>query len=558
MRNDTSPCGRTDSLGSGFRTNLRVVIGFLLCSACVTGAFHAQDTALSHSEPSVELADSYLEAWPGAVGVPELLVPVVTHEAVSPTPAQLAASAAWLARGRGHGPAGIGQSVIKGPSGPATTAESAAVLLAPEDFSIFKSVALAPRAGRLGLSQSTINEPSTANSGKNLFYTGNWYAARSRDGGDTWSYVSPYADMPDFCCDQDVVYDKGRDIMLWYRQGTGMPNRYLLSSSNDGGASWCTYSINNSNYGGPFGANDWFDYPHLAVSNDYLYITSNMFDAANPANFQRMILTKIPLDPLVTCSGFAFSWWSRATGYTWTPIQGATDVMYLGDHTDTDTFNICWNVESSGSLSCADRDIPAWTSTGKGSATCPVPDGNDPCQRLDQRINAGWLKEDEDQNHHHLGFFWTVKQGGSFPYPYVNAVVFDAQTLTHLSSPIIWNPDYAWFYAGAAPNARGDLGIATYLAGGGNYVQLHVGIDDDINGAPPGWEVRLLRASNDGPDADNWGDYLRVRPHSPDGVTWIVGGHTLQGGGGGASVEPRYASFGRERDRRGFNRFSGK
>lgn len=496
--------------------------------------------------PPSQMAASQLQGHAGTA-TPQRLTPQFTAEPVSPTAEQLAVSAMAVAHGRGHGPTSVGQSPVAGPRSPSTAVPPNA----PETFTVFRSRALAPGSG---LAQSTINEPSLANSGKYIWYTGNWYAARSTNAGVAWKYVNPYADMPDFCCDQDVVYDKGRDMILWYRQGTGRPNRYLLSGSLDGGAHWCTYSLNAANYfGNPWGAQDWFDYPHLALSNDHIYITSNMFD--NPGNFQRMILTKIPLDPLRSCAGFGFTWWARSTGWTWTPVQGATDVMYIGDHTDTDTFNICWNVEADNLLSCADRDIDAWTFTDRGDASCPVPDGNDPCLRLDERINAGWLKEDEDQNRHLLGFFWTVQEGAGFPFPYVNAAVFDPQTLTYLSRPLIWNPDFAWFYAGAAPNARGDLGIATYLAGGGNYVQMYVGIEDDFNGAPPGWEVALVRASNDGPDPDNWGDYLRVRPHSPDGVTWIAGGHTLQGGGTGAFVEPRYVVFGRERDQDGLFRF---
>ena len=91
---------------------------------------------------------------------------------------------------------------------------------APGDLTIFYNSFLAPTTGK-----STINEPSTANMGGYVFYTGNWYAARSTVGGQgfgafpNWTYINPYADMSDFCCDQDVVADRGRQFFMWYRQG---------------------------------------------------------------------------------------------------------------------------------------------------------------------------------------------------------------------------------------------------------------------------------------------------------------------------------------------------
>jgi hypothetical protein len=47
--------------------------------------------------------------------------------------------------------------------------------------------------------------------GNVVFYTGNWYAALSSDGGNTFQYVDPFTAFPDppnmgFCCDQVVQY----------------------------------------------------------------------------------------------------------------------------------------------------------------------------------------------------------------------------------------------------------------------------------------------------------------------------------------------------------------
>src|SRR2546425_11491533 len=66
---------------------------------------------------------------------------------------------------------------------------------------------------------SLVDEPSVANKGPIVFYTGNHYAARSSDGGFSWSSVDPFGDMSDFCCDQDVIYVPSRSLFIWERMG---------------------------------------------------------------------------------------------------------------------------------------------------------------------------------------------------------------------------------------------------------------------------------------------------------------------------------------------------
>ena len=69
---------------------------------------------------------------------------------------------------------------------------------------------------------SEVNEPSVANMGNVVFYTGNWYAARSIDAGQTFSYISPFTTFASvnggFCCDQVANYVPSHDMMLWELQ----------------------------------------------------------------------------------------------------------------------------------------------------------------------------------------------------------------------------------------------------------------------------------------------------------------------------------------------------
>ena len=69
---------------------------------------------------------------------------------------------------------------------------------------------------------STVNEPTGAASGRNIFVTGNWFATQSTDGGTNWSVVNPFTRFPSaaggFCCDQVVLYEPTRDIWIWILQ----------------------------------------------------------------------------------------------------------------------------------------------------------------------------------------------------------------------------------------------------------------------------------------------------------------------------------------------------
>jgi hypothetical protein len=371
-----------------------------------------------------------------------------------------------------------------------------------------------------------------------VFYTHNWFAEHSTDGGLTWSYINPYADFPNFCCDQDVAQDPARNMMMWWRQGifsgSGV-NKDKLSISTDGGASFWTYDFFPTTLSAGW-TNQWFDYPHLAVTDQYLYITTNMFDASD--NFVRMLVMKMPLGALSNGLGFSFDYWFTTTGWSWTPVQGATDVMYLGDTYDqsTSTFRIFWNAENDSTMYFADRVIAPWTFTA-GNGDCPLPNAVDPCNRADQRVTDGWVAKGV------VGFFWNVAQGGGFPYPYVESATFTESSLAYSTRPYIWWSGNAYQYASASPNVNGDLGIGVFGLGGGSYPNFYLGIDDGFNGVPPGWEI-ATGATSSSWTSNNMGDYVRVRTFEPLGTFWTASAYNYNLG----AYNPKYVVFGRARD----------
>ena len=389
---------------------------------------------------------------------------------------------------------------------------------------------------------SNVNEPSLGNRGETVFYTGNWYAAVSFDGGRTWNFINPYQDMPDFCCDQDTIYDPTRDIFIWYRQGvhnaTG-ENRFMLGVSRDG-INWCMWSIPSTKW--VWGRGSWFDYPHIALSNNYLWIATNMFDVND--HWVRCVLMRMGLDDLADCGGLSIGYVYSTIHSSFTPVQGARDVMYFGAHHSNSEIRIYkWPEFQDGTGYTI--TIDPWKPTYRGDAHCPAPDGGDACQRFDHRILSGWIAKGWGEERV-IGFFWNVGEGDGFPYPYVNSAIFRESDLTYLGRPYIWNSSFALIYAAASPNSNGDLGISLFLAGGGYYPASIIGIYDEKTGrTPPGWELYAVRWGTNGPEDNKWGDYVRTRQYSGRGMSWIASSYTLQGCGSRRCVQPQYIIFSR-------------
>lgn len=354
-------------------------------------------------------------------------------------------------------------------------------------------------------------EPSVAQSGKNVFYTANWLGAHSSDGGLTWSFFDPYADMPDFCCDQDVLYDRGRNLMLWYRQGvsdSNGQNQLLLAASTDGGSNWCEYSFTPSLLNGDWKQGQSFDFPHLAVSNNYVYMHTSMSGPGAPD----AVVIRSSLDLLSTCSNGTFYWWG-ATSYWAGPVQGATTVMYFGDHmARSDKFRIYSQPEATTSLDWKDIGIPGW-SLEQGD-TCTSADGMNWCSTSDSVVRGGWVAKGT------IGFLWHAAAGNGFPFPYVEAATFrEDRDFERLGRPYIWSRGGTWHYPFVSPNARGDLGVIAYFGDARSFPSPHVLVYDDYTShPPPAWEAYRLFGSTAGAPA--WGDYVRIRPFQPSQLGW--------------------------------------
>jgi hypothetical protein len=417
---------------------------------------------------------------------------------------------------------------------------------APGDTILFRSTTI-PAADLAGLTYLS-NSPSAANNEFVVFETGNWYGAVSANGGKTFKYVDPTAVFPPsyggFCCNQVVIYVPSRDIFIWEMEYS--PNtdqgalRIAVSRGNDAVKGiWYFYDL-------PAGSGFFFNFSDLALSNDFLYITTNHYTLAG--SFDSTLIYRWPLDPLLEGVGFDYLYINRVDNFNFRPVQGATDTIYWAAHNSTSQVRVFSWYEDSGSYVWNDVDLSApWNNSVR---TCPGPDGRDWCGQEDGRILTGWVGRGI------LGFMWSASQGGGFAYPYIEALTVKATDLSYNERPIIYNPVYAFMYPAAAVNARGDVGIVFNFGGGSYYPTVGYGVYDDFSTIPYYFEIHTAGSSTQGPNVNNWGRYYAVRPFAPAGLVWSGTGFTLNGCGDNfGCANPMYFIFGRERDMRSLTRY---
>ena len=228
----------------------------------------------------------------------------------------------------------------------------------------------------------------------------------------------------------------------------------------------------------------WLDYPQLALSSNYLYITTNVFqgtasdpDCGNPADCTQLgsvvvrvslsTLATLPQGQVLTGDSYSAACSSSFCLDSFTPVTQATSAMYFaadpGTASSSDPVylrSFTWpeNVAApTSAINVAHSAFPYMVSDG----VCTDPGGHNACGRDDSRVRTGWLSQGL------VSFLWDVKQGGtppgapgSNPYPYVQGLTVNPSTgMTLVDQPSFYSPTSAAVYVSVAANAAGNLGL---------------------------------------------------------------------------------------------------
>jgi hypothetical protein len=398
---------------------------------------------------------------------------------------------------------------------------------------ILKNVVL--RSADDNNSAASTDEPSVATNGDLIFYTGNWYAALSTDGGATFHYVDPFHAFPDppgmgFCCDQVVQYVPAIDTFIWLLQYTADANNEnvqrlaFATSAQVPNGQWQTFDITPQLLGL---ANTMLDFPDLAVGANMLYFTTNAFDQTQ--QWVGSHLVRMPLAGIVQGTITADHTTSNET-FNFRVAQHCSTRAYAASHVNTSTLRLyAWD-EGAPTPTFTDLTVAQWA---EGSMQSVTPDGFNWLGRADSRVLGATLVGTE------LWFSWGSNAGGANgrPHPFTQVARIDSSTLTVLDNLNLWDPGDAIAYAALESNDVGEVGVS-YMFGGGDAFPSHA------VGLLTGTVVHTTTAQGaHGPEEQRWGDYLTIRRHHPDGHLFAATGYTLQQGSTRLDGTPRFVLF---------------
>lgn len=421
----------------------------------------------------------------------------------------------------------------------------------PSTFVIGRNVRNPRAQSSLG---STLAEPAAANEGKHIFAMGNTHAEYSIDGGTTWVNVpipAGPADAPFACCDPDVIYDQSRGVVFWSvlylnaAQTNGVVRIFVRRTIPGGNT--CSYTID------PAGtANNILpDYPHLGLTNKYLYLTTNNIRGGSWVGAQ---VRRFNIDQMVDCVATTtnvYTYTGNVGQRVFVPVMGCRDTMYWGMLKNNTTFTIFKWADSAGSPSSVDRTITASTFS---NPDCRGGVGNfDFIERSTSWSITGFRLRGASSGGY-LAFYWNVGPDSAHTQGHVHAAVFSKPGLTLVNQPHIFNNTFCFGYPVVATNERGDIGISIAAGGksggGGAAARGFVGIDDEYTAGIGVFGSVTLTASGDRNRSDGrYGDYFTCHECEPCDMFFNATNYALSGGSTAAFVNSRYVEFGRGRDK---------
>ncbi|MER6416045.1 hypothetical protein [Streptomyces humidus] len=399
-------------------------------------------------------------------------------------------------------------------------------------------------------------EPSTDQSGRDIFATGNFHAEFSRDNGRNWRGLDPYTVFgPDFCCDQVTKADFSYRRQHWVLQYIPAFNEHpggghlVLANSRIGDfVDWRPYTITPSTFGWSDDLN--LDYNDVVIGHRFLYLTTRLIrfhDGTDDYDVLAAALLRVSRADLAagrpahydsitrtdTIGGGAYG----EDGELRVP-QGITDVAYAASTTLPEGKGrrlrlLVWP-EKSQWVTTVDRDVPPFR-----YMTFQVPGREGDCSSKDKTV-TNWCGGATSggvfaaRGRGHLWFAWAAQQYGTQrPFPYVRITVVRESDLRVGLSHDVYSRTIGHAYPAIAPDERGHIGYIDAFGGGaGNshyFPGSMIAVFDDITPVSPSVDYFLPGKGNacsgSNPqtgDEGEWGDYLTVRGWHPGGGVWIA------------------------------------
>ena len=344
-------------------------------------------------------------------------------------------------------------------------------------------------------------DPSTvaASAANVVVDTDNTIMSYSVDGGATFTQLDPTTIFPQsdggMCCDQVVLYDKKDNLIFWlqqYNSGSGS------SGTNRERVAWASPESVKSNPNAwtyadltqqLFNSGGGLDYPDLALSNNYLWVSVDGTDK-NGKN-AGLIVARLSLSDIVGSSGtvnLGYFGPNESTDQTSAHgshlAQNSTDGGYWAGGTDSSDMEVFHWPDSSGNVTTNTTSVNNWCTSASDYANLP-PDG---MQWPDTghlggagNIVAATLVPGILGGNAQVWFGWGAGADGSDcsqsgrSRPFVKIVKVDVTSLNSVGEYHIWNSAYAFSYPALNTDPIGNIGVSVAYAGPSDYPSSTVG-----------------------------------------------------------------------------------
>jgi hypothetical protein len=280
------------------------------------------------------------------------------------------------------------------------------------------------------------------------------------------------------------------------------------------------------------------DYPDLAVSNRFLYASTDVFGGGG-----RLVL-RIPLDKLAAGGTINFQYTDAAKS---TSAWGAhlvqqtrAQAVWVGQP-DNSTLEVFTMPDGGSTYSSFTVPVATWPN---GSHSSIGPDGNDWLTKLRDFPNFA-VTGGVERRGGNVVVAWSASSGkgssSGFDFPNTHGRVAEINMSDHtvVSEMQVWNPDYAFAYPALAVNNKNEVGIILGWGGPANHANCAMGIIGDFVVWFRDGSTRTVQ---------RFGDYLTTRPAQRDGKLFAGFGYFVTGVAGQPSqctYNPIYVRYGR-------------
>ena len=395
---------------------------------------------------------------------------------------------------------------------------------------------------------STLAEPAAAVDDREVIYTGNTFGSRSTDSGNTWTqftYSAGPSEASVACCDTDVVHHSATDttfhILLYTNaaQTNGNIRIFVRRGSTD--VVDCSYTID------PGGASTMLpDYPHIAVSNGFLYLSYQKQDGTGAwvgSDMKRFNVTQMSNCQTTATSTYTYT--GSVGQRIIVPAEGATATMYWGVLDNTTTFRLFKWADSSSSVSSNTYSV---ATSAFNNPDCRGGTNNyDYIERGTAYSIAGFRMRGAVAGNV-VQFVWPSSPVGGATQAHVRGVVINPSTNTKVQDTTIYNNSYCFGYPVLGGNSDGEFSVSLASGGksggGGSAAQGYVGVDDASTSGYWFQNVSLTASGTTNRSDGRFGDYFTVRANERCPRTWVATNYAWQNGSTSSSnVNARFVMF---------------